>query len=238
MASVTAGQALVEGFLPFSLFDALEAGTRTFALECPCGQVRDLWEAGGIKGGGNQEWTWARCPACGERRWQHKRKKTPAERATAWDGTGVEPVFLSSHAWWASLLTWGSAAVMWALPFLILGGETRVLVSLSVCLVSFLAGWIGPYFWLTTRYRLGQRALQLRSGCFGRDLDYARITRVQAGRNRSWLGWSFAFDGDWLTIQTPGRMGTYSVSPRERQLFLEQLAARCPHLTLRNGELA
>ncbi len=228
MAAATAFQGLLEGFLPWSLFDSLEAGTRTFMLECRCGLRRDLWEAGGVKGGGTEESTLARCPACEGRRWHRKRKKTPGERRESISTEGREPVLLSSHAWWASALTWGSAAMFWSLPLFIAGTEASAIERALVWLASFVAGWVGPYFWLSTRYRFGRHVLQLRSGCFGRDLAYECIASVT--RERKWLTMSFAFDTDWLTINYPSRFGGYSVSPRERQLFLELLSLRCPNL--------
>jgi len=66
--------------LPTSVFEALKAGTKKFLLECPCGHKRDLWDAGGVKGGGTEQYTYCKCPACDEWKWQKKRKKTDAEK--------------------------------------------------------------------------------------------------------------------------------------------------------------
>ncbi len=66
--------------LPASWFAALEASTRCWLLECPCGVKRDLWDAGGIRGKGSEKVTYTRCPACNHWKWHKKRRKTEAEK--------------------------------------------------------------------------------------------------------------------------------------------------------------
>ena len=235
MAAVTGAQRFLQAIVPGGLFDALEAGTRTFMSECSCGHKRDLWEAGGAKGGGNEQRTLATCPVCGERKWHHKRKKLPEEYRESVLSARGDVVLLSAHVWWASLITWGSAALMWSLPFLLI--ETvRDLGDLTIAyFLCFAVGWIAPYFWATTRYRVGQTELELCAGFFSRKLELRKIELVS--RTRQGVGMSFAFDTDSLWIGYPSRFGGYLVSPRDRGLFLELLDRRCTHLEARDGEL-
>ncbi len=123
MAAVTGFQQVLESVLPWNLFDALEAGTRTFMLECACGATRDLWEAGGVKGGGTEQSTLARCADCGQRTWHRKRKKRPEERRESLLEARRDVVFLSGHAWWASLMTWGTAAMIWSTPLVLVAAK-------------------------------------------------------------------------------------------------------------------
>ncbi len=208
MSANTGFQCALAWLLPRSLFDALEAGTRIFMFECPCGHERDLWEAGGVKGGGTAQRTLARCPACGERRWHEKRKKRPDERRDSVLQARRDVVLLSGHAWWASAITWGSAAVVWSFPFLLtdlaLAPFERALTWGGTTIV----GWIGPYFWLTTRYRIGRSDLELASGPMNRTLEPRKIEQVS--RTRKGLGLSFAFDSDFLWIGYPSRLGRLS----------------------------
>ena len=66
--------------LPNSLFEAAKASTKRWLLECPCGHKRDLWDAGGVRGNGTEQVTYCKCPECGKRTWQKKRKKTELEK--------------------------------------------------------------------------------------------------------------------------------------------------------------
>ena len=72
MAAVTGFHRFVRFCVPQGMFDALEAGTRTFSFDCPCGHSRDLWEAGGLKSNGTEQKSYARCPACRQLKWHHK----------------------------------------------------------------------------------------------------------------------------------------------------------------------
>lgn len=62
--------------LPARAFDAIEAGTRQWWIECSCGSRRDLWEAGGIryKAVGEPR-MWGRCPNCEKATWQRVHRK-------------------------------------------------------------------------------------------------------------------------------------------------------------------
>lgn len=74
------GQRFLALVLPRAAFAWIKAGTKKWLLECPCGHKRDLWDAGGVKGEGTEQWTYKRCPGCGRWRWHKKRKKTESER--------------------------------------------------------------------------------------------------------------------------------------------------------------
>jgi hypothetical protein len=52
---MTGAQRFLQIILPQILFDALRSGTQNWLLECPCGHKRDLWNAGGVKGGAAQQ---------------------------------------------------------------------------------------------------------------------------------------------------------------------------------------
>ena len=70
---------LLKLILPESTFESLREGTKEWLVECPCGARRDLWEAGGIKGGGAKQITSMECPSCGKITWHTKRKKAESE---------------------------------------------------------------------------------------------------------------------------------------------------------------
>jgi hypothetical protein len=235
MAAVTAGHRFLQAILPRGLFDALKAGTRTFMLECPCGHKRDLWEAGGAKGGGTEQRTLATCPVCDERSWHDKRKKSPEERRESILSARRVVVLLSAHAWWASVIAWGSAALIWATPLFLIEAVPDPIDLAIVYIVSFAAGWFGPYIWATTRYRVGRTELELCAGFITRTLELRKIEMVS--RTRQGVGLSFAFDTDTLWIGYPSWFGGYLVSPREKELFLELLDLRCAQLEMRDGEL-
>ncbi len=63
--------------MPEKAFRAIEAGTRQWNVECPCGLVRDFWEAGGLryKAAGEPR-QWGLCPSCKKARWHKVRRKT------------------------------------------------------------------------------------------------------------------------------------------------------------------
>ena len=66
--------------LPAKAFAAVEAGTRQWLIECPCGHKRDYWEAGGVrfKAVGEPR-QWSPCLQCGKWKWHKVRKKTEGE---------------------------------------------------------------------------------------------------------------------------------------------------------------
>ncbi|MCP3983112.1 MAG: hypothetical protein GY723_01910 [bacterium] len=235
MPAETAGQRFLERILSAGLFEALEAGTRTFMLECSCGNKRDLWEAGGVKAAGSEQRTLARCGVCSQRTWHRKRKKTETERRQEFESGVRGRVYLSSRAWWASILVWASAALVWALPVFLIADVPEPDWALGILVATFFAGWIGPWFWLTTRYRITETTLHVDSGFFHYELDLGRITEVSEQRKS--LGMSFAFDTKFLWVGYPMTFGAVLISPQERELFLRELAERCQHLHRVGDEL-
>jgi len=73
-------QRFLKWLLPARWFEAIRTGTKLWVAECPCGHVRDYWEAGGIryKAAGEPRQI-AKCPACGKMTWHRVRKKTEQE---------------------------------------------------------------------------------------------------------------------------------------------------------------
>jgi len=71
---------LLELMLPSRVYATIEADTRKWLIECPCGHRRDLWEMGGIryKAAGEPR-RLMRCPHCGHLTWHKIRKKTQQE---------------------------------------------------------------------------------------------------------------------------------------------------------------
>lgn len=67
---------MLRRLLPDKALGALEAGTRQWLIECPCGHTQDFWDAGGVryKAVGEPRQLY-RCPACGKARWHKVRKK-------------------------------------------------------------------------------------------------------------------------------------------------------------------
>jgi hypothetical protein len=67
--------------LPARAFAAIEAGTRQWLIECPCGHKRDLWDAGGVRHKGvGEPRQYHKCPKCGRGTWHKIRKKTDVEK--------------------------------------------------------------------------------------------------------------------------------------------------------------
>jgi len=235
MAAFTASQRALEAVVPAGLFESLEAGTRQHMLVCPCGAKRDLWEAGGLMYSGNRKLTLARCPSCEKRTWQLKRRKTPAEKREEFNAGTLSPVFVSAHVWWASAMVWSVAALLWALPLFVMVRIPSPILLIPLWFVSFIIGWGPPYLWITTRYRIGARTLDVFSGPFRRSLSLPQITEVS--RTRKSTGTNFAFDTDSLWVGYRPLSGAVNISPKDRELFLLSLARVCPHLQYEDGEL-
>jgi hypothetical protein len=74
-------QRFLKRVLPTGAFSAIEKGTRQWVIECRCGSVRDLWDAGGIryKGAGEPR-QYGLCPACDNGSLLKVRRKSPVDR--------------------------------------------------------------------------------------------------------------------------------------------------------------
>lgn len=120
-------------------------------------------------------------------------------------------------------------------PFPFIGEHTEALTVVVAFGGTYVLGWIAPYIWLTTRYRIGRTSLELCAGPIYQKLALRKIEMVL--RTRQGVDLGFAFDSDFLWIGYPSSWGGYRVSPREREIFLELLDQRCAHLEMRDGEL-
>jgi len=71
----------LKAILPERAFNAIREGTRNWLIECPCGHMADLWNAGGVryKATGEPRQLTA-CQGCGTATWQKVRRKTASER--------------------------------------------------------------------------------------------------------------------------------------------------------------
>jgi hypothetical protein len=71
---------------PRSWAASMEADSRRWMCQCPCGHERSMWDLGGIRWkAAGQPRRWLRCPACGHRTWHriYWREGQAAERETA-----------------------------------------------------------------------------------------------------------------------------------------------------------
>jgi hypothetical protein len=69
-------QKLFTSILPRKWAESMEAESRIWMIQCPCGHEVSVWDAGGIryKATGNPKQL-RRCPECGQRTWHHIYKK-------------------------------------------------------------------------------------------------------------------------------------------------------------------
>ena len=74
-------QRLLKTVLPTRAFAAVEADTRQWLIECPCGHKLDFWDSGGVryKAFGEPRQL-SPCPRCGKVRWHKVRRKSPREQ--------------------------------------------------------------------------------------------------------------------------------------------------------------
>jgi hypothetical protein len=86
-----------------------------------------------------------------------------------------------------------------------------------------------------TRYEIAGDALRVRCGPLRFAAPFAEIDAVHPKRGFSpELGWSLSLSLDRLVVRRRGRLAL-SISPEPRELFLAELAARCPQL-VREGD--
>lgn len=74
-------QRFLKCILPTKTFAAIEAGTKEWLAECPCGHKQDLWDAGCVryKAAGEPR-RLMHCLGCGKPTLQKIRRKTEAEK--------------------------------------------------------------------------------------------------------------------------------------------------------------
>jgi hypothetical protein len=63
-------QKAILAVVPRTWAQALEAESRAWMVQCPCGAERSVWDIGGIryKAAGRPRWL-RRCPQCGKWKW-------------------------------------------------------------------------------------------------------------------------------------------------------------------------
>ena len=71
-------QKLFAALLPKDTMDALEADSRDWMVQCPCGHAISIWELGGIryKAKSKGKRTLIRCQQCGKRTWHRYYRKS------------------------------------------------------------------------------------------------------------------------------------------------------------------
>jgi DNA-directed RNA polymerase subunit RPC12/RpoP len=75
-------QRLFAKLMPKKTMEAMEADSRDWMVQCPCGHERSVWEMGGIRYGASStgKRTLLRCEKCGKRKWHrfyHKSAEQP-----------------------------------------------------------------------------------------------------------------------------------------------------------------
>ena len=84
-------------------------------------------------------------------------------------------------------------------------------------------------------YEIGADALRVHCGPLRFAVPFAEIEAVTPKRGLSpEMGWSLALSLDRLMVRRRGRLAL-AISPEPREIFLAELAARCPHLA-RDGD--
>ena len=111
---------------------------------------------------------------------------------------------------------------------------THALAALSPILALALVLWLSR----TTAYRIGGDGLRARCGPLRFHVPFAEIEEVRPKLGLSpEMGWSLALSLDRLMVHRRGGL-PLAISPEPRELFLAELAARCPHLARDGDRLA
>jgi membrane protein YdbS with pleckstrin-like domain len=141
-------------------------------------------------------------------------------------------IYQSKVDWWIALILVLLPCSLFIVSiWLIFSGETLGgLINLSALCVVALVYVFGLF---PLRYETTSDVLVVRSGWGTRRVPYGEIRNVSP--SRSPLS-SPALSLDRLRIDY-GKIFPLYISPDDRQAFLRDLAARCPHLRLLNGQL-
>ncbi len=133
--------------------------------------------------------------------------------------------FASKVDTWLAVVLWGSLALMVATAVILwwfAPGWQRWTGMLSLAFVVGLCALVlFPLY-----YSLEKDLLLVRSGVLRTRIPYSEITKVEPSGNP--LS-SPALSLDRLHVHAEGRFGVL-ISPLERERFLTELLARCPHL--------
>lgn len=75
--TISTTQKMFKFFVSKETFAAMEAESRLWMAQCPCGHGRSVWEMGGIRyKASGQSRVRAKCPQCGQTTW-HVLSKEP-----------------------------------------------------------------------------------------------------------------------------------------------------------------
>lgn len=137
-------------------------------------------------------------------------------------------VFKSKRDIKLTIFVWSTSILLWIFSYSIIASNGPFSERLIGISITFLAGFIAPWFWFMTRYRVSTTSLYMQTGMLHKELKLRDIRRVtykgQGG------GYNFAFSRDSLHIEVEGSERGYRVSPLDRSGFLTALEKRCEHL--------
>tara|TARA_B100000315_G_scaffold37722_1_gene32356 strand:+ start:220 stop:582 length:363 start_codon:yes stop_codon:yes gene_type:complete len=116
-------------------------------------------------------------------------------------------------------------------------GEVDPFTRLGVYLAHgfLIALCLGPLY--TLAYTLSDRLLYVGFGAIGMRVPLDTIESVTPGYGKG-LTWSWAMSLKGLLIARRGKRWPVFIAPLHQDAFLHELAARCPHLELRDGGLS
>lgn len=231
MSTNNLGQRFLKKIVSRNYFDSLKTGTQEHMLVCPCGHKTDLWQSGGLMYKGNEKKTLSNCNICKKRTWHLKRKKDLTELEEFYVNNRRERTFLSSHAWYVSLIIWSAAVVIWTIPLVQLKEpHDNYLVYLGSLLLSQIIAWFILSFWFTTRYKITNRYLIAYSGPFKIKMELKKITEVS--NKRKTTGISMALGQNYLWVGYPIFLGGVLISPNYQEIFLNCLSLEEPDIKI------
>ena len=155
-------------------------------------------------------------------------------RTTAGDGTFV--TYAPKRDWWVLLLMWGVVAMIaWSAIGVSREHMEPLARSLTyLALAGGIALCLAPLY--TLAYTLSDEFLRVGFGPIGMRVPLGAIESVTPGFAQGFTtNWSMSLMG--LVIAQRGRRMRVAIAPLSEETFLCDLASRCPHLELRDGEL-
>lgn len=150
-------------------------------------------------------------------------------------GTGAPALRFASKrdAWLGALLGLVTLALFAVIALLLLTSRSPIQALGSLAPLLTLA--LGLWLLRTTDYEIAGDGLRVRCGLLRFRVPFAAIESVIPKRGVDvQMGWSLALSLDRLLVRRCGGL-PLAISPEPRELFLAELAARCPHL-VREGD--
>ena len=144
-------------------------------------------------------------------------------------------VFKSKRDTWITIFIWSTSLLLWLFAYGIIVTNGPIIERLIGASITLSIGFIAPWFWLTTHYRITDTSLHLHSGIFHKELKLSDIKRVTCKGDGS--GYSFAFSRDSIHLEVEGSGRGYKVSPLHRREFILELAKQCSHLKAEGDDL-